>query len=157
MKRLLPILLLLSGTAFAQLRVTTPPTTTCAPGSTPILGIALNPVLSGTYGLRASQAIKNALESAGYRVVPDYSPKIADEASILITGEVDQWRSSNGDYAERVDAAHILIRDVNTSERLLNIDQDSATIIFQAQRLEDFARNFTDVIKARFCQKPRGG
>lgn len=155
MRLLFPLILLL-GSASAQLRVTAPATPPCVAGAESILGIALEPVFSGTYGARSAQALKNALELAGYRVVPDYDFKIADHASILITGEVEQWRSSNGNYAERVGTVRLLVSDVNTEERLLNIDQDRAFIVLNAPRLEDFTKSVTEIIKTRYCQLPRG-
>ena len=148
------LVLALASSAAAQLRVSVPTAPVCAPGSTPVLGIALQPVFDGDYGLEGANALEAALKSAGFRVIPDYDVNIADEASIVVTGEIRQWRNVNGDYAQRVGLAHLVVTDVNTNERLLNLDQDRSLLVFQAPRLADFINSVTEVLKARYCQLP---
>lgn len=151
-KYLLPILLFCS-TAHAQLQVTAPAPQPCPVGSAPVLGIALDTVLDGSYGQELSGELKDALELKGFQVVPDYAYPLVDKATIGIKGEAHYWKNIRGEESSRIGNVHLKIYDLESNKTLLNLDQKAAVTVFGATRPEVLVQNIVSVISQKFCQQ----
>ena len=109
--------------------------------------------MDGSYGYAFAQALGETLEDAGYQVVPDYTYKLVDKATIGIKGKLAYWENLSGEESSRVGNVHLTVYDINTEKVVLNLDQKAAPTIFGAPRQQAFLQSVANVIKQRFCQQ----
>jgi hypothetical protein len=159
MKRLvmLGLLLTLSAPGSAQLQVQTPataPACTLTDTITPVIGIAVQNYFKGDTYLDYTGAVVSALKTAGFQVHTDYEYPLPDLASIVIKGEVSQWKNYAGNKSTRVGNVNLEVKDLASGRVVLTLKQQQAFFVFQAPRAEEFAQQVTQAISARFCQLP---
>lgn len=139
--------------ASAQLRVTEPPALTCAPNAVPVVGIALPNIFEGGWGGEAVDALDQALSASGFRVESLFGFGLLDRASIAVEGRVEPWRNAAGDTAsDRVGVVRLRVIDLSTDKSALNLDQDRATFVWDAPKLDTFMTQVAEALRARYCQ-----
>lgn len=146
-------LLALAATAHAQLKVEQP-SAQCAPGTTPVLGIAVQSVFDGAHGLDFSNELEAALKLKGFRVYPEYEFQLVEKATVLLDGKVDAWTSSNGTETSRVGDARINLIDVDSERVLLSFSQEAAWVVLKAPSLPAFVSMVAGEVTSRYCQLP---
>lgn len=119
---------------------------------TPVLGVAVQTYFDGDNFIESTEAVKKALEKAGFKVHPDYAYPLPDLASILIKGRVDVWTTRSGDRSHRIGDVNLQVVDIGREETVLTIQQTQAPLVFQAPTSTTFAADLAKVIRAHYCQ-----
>jgi len=158
MKRLAVMLLLFVSCApdTAQLQVSVPPSAApCVQTATvtPILGVAIQHFLDGDHSVEYTDAVEDALKSAGFEVHPDYTYQLPDVTSILIKGRVNAWKNYLGDTSHRVGKVDLQVVDLGSGKIALALQQPQAVLAFQAPSADTFGKQVADIISAHYCQE----
>ena len=119
---------------------------------TPVIGIAVQTYLDGDYYVEYTDALKAALQTAGFKVHAEYEYPLPDLASILIKGRVDAWTTRSGNRSHRVGKVNLDVTDIGSEETVLTIRQIQAPLVFMAPTSADFAADVAKAISMHYCQ-----
>lgn len=132
-------------------RTAPPASGTCAPGTRPVTGIAVQSVFDGDYGPQLTQYLTRRLNEEGFRAYRSTDYPDVNAASISITGLIDHWANAQDQAAPRVGAADILISDRNTGTTLNRFQLQQSGVFF-APSLPDYGEGLLSEIQRRYCQ-----